>query len=109
MITFQNHSSSHKSSSSIYFCLLLLLVVVVLQIVVLQITVCGDVVKESECKKILGILANNKLSWWHHLNGDKSDPKKPKPGLIGQLSKRVGLLCQLVKLVPKEKFKVLVD
>ena len=51
------------------------------------ITVCGDVVKESECEKILGILANNKLSWWHHLNGDKSDPKKPKPGLIGQLSK----------------------
>ena len=43
------------------------------------------------------------------LHGDKSDPAKPKPGLIGQLSKRVGLLCQLVKLLPKNKFKILVD
>ena len=45
----------------------------------LQIMVCGNVVKESECEKILGIVANNKLSWWHHLYGDKTDPKKPVP------------------------------
>ena len=53
----------------------------------LQITVCGNVVEESECEKILGIIANNKLSWWHHLHGDHSNPNKPVPGLISQLSK----------------------
>ena len=66
----------------------------------LHINVCGDLVEESECEKILGILANNKLSWWHHLYGDTSDPKKPQPGLIPQLSKRVGLLSRLSRLVP---------
>ena len=42
----------------------------------LQITVCGKLVKESLCEKILGIVANNKLTWHHHLLGDNSDPKK---------------------------------
>ena len=41
--------------------------------------------------------------------GIKVTQRPPKPGLISQLSKRVRFLCQLVKLVPKEKFKVLVD
>ena len=56
----------------------------------LQISVCGAPVIESECEKIIGILANNKLTWFHHLYGDKSDPNKPQPGLIPLLAKRVG-------------------
>ena len=75
----------------------------------LQINVCGKIVKETECERILGIIANNKLTWWHHLFGDKSDPNKPIPGLISQLSQRVGLLCRLVKLLPKDRFKILVN
>ena len=70
----------------------------------LQIKVCGKTVKESESERILGVIANNKLTWWHHLYGDLSDPNKPVPGLISQLSKRVGMLSQLVKLLPHEKF-----
>ena len=75
----------------------------------LQINVSGNVVKESECERILGILANNKLMWWNKLYGDKSDPTKPIPGLISHLSKCVGLLSRLVDLVPAHRFKVLVD
>ena len=71
----------------------------------LQISVCGAPVIESECKKILGVLANNKLTWFHHLYGDKSDPNKPQPGLIPQLAKRVGLLSRLVHLVPLNRFE----
>ena len=41
----------------------------------LEIIVSGNVVQESECENILGILTNNKLTWWHQLYGDKSDPK----------------------------------
>ena len=56
-------------------------------------------------KLVNGVIANNKLSWWHHLNGDFSDPKKPIPGLISQLSKRVGLLSRLWRLLPQKKFE----
>ena len=75
----------------------------------LQINVCGKVVKETESERILGMIANNKLTWWHHLYGDNSDPSKPIPGLISQLSKRVGLLSRLVKFLPKDRFKMLVN
>ena len=75
----------------------------------LQISVCGAPVIESECEKILGVLANKKLTWFHHLYGDKSDPNKPQPGLIPQLAKHVGLLSGLVHLVPLNHFKKLVD
>ena len=75
----------------------------------LQISVCGAPVIESECEKILGVIANNKLTWFHQLYGDKSDLNKPQPGLIPQLAKHVGLLSRLVHLVPLNRFKKLVD
>ena len=75
----------------------------------LQINVCGKPVEESKSERILGIIANNKLTWWNHLYGDQSNPKKPVPGLIKQLSKRVGMLCQLVKILPKDKFIMTVN
>ena len=73
----------------------------------LQIEVCGKLVKESECEKILGILVNNKLTWSNYLLGDYSDPDKPITGLISQLSKRVGMLTRLSNIIPKERFKSL--
>ena len=74
-----------------------------------QITVCNKIVKESQCEKVLGLLVNNKLTWWNHLHGDDSDPKHPLPGLVKLLSKRVGMLARLVKLLPIQRFKMLVN
>ena len=75
----------------------------------LQLTVGGKTVHESECERILGLVANHKLTWWHYLYGDKTNPDKPIIGLISQLSKRVGLLCCLVKLLPKDRFRMIVN
>ena len=75
----------------------------------IEIQVCGKTVKESNCERILGILGNNKLTWHHHLFGDFSDPEKPISGLVSQLAKRVGMLSQLVKLVPADRFELLVN
>ena len=75
----------------------------------LQIDVCGNVVKESVCERILGVLVNNQFTWHHHLYGDYSNPKKPIPGLVSQLSKRVGMLSRLVHLLPANKFKMLAE
>jgi hypothetical protein len=75
----------------------------------IQIQVCGKVVKESNCEKILGILVNNKLTWSNYLSGDYSDPEKPISGLIQQLSKRVGMLARLSKVMPTNKFKCLIN
>ena len=54
-------------------------------------------------------MANNKLTWHHHLYGDFTDPKKPIKGLVSQLAKRVGLLSKLVKIIPSKRFKLLVN
>ena len=75
----------------------------------LAIQVGGKTVKESECERILGILANNKLTWHHHMFGDQTDPNKPIPGLISQLSRRVGMLARISSLVPYDRFKLLVN
>ena len=40
--------------------------------------------------------------------GDHSDPDKPVFGFINKLSKRVGMLARLAKVVTKEQFKSLV-
>jgi hypothetical protein len=74
-----------------------------------QIIVLGNIVKESICEKILGVLVNNQLTWHHHLYGDNSDPKKRIPGLIMQLSQRTGMLSRLVNLVPNSRFKTLTN
>ena len=74
-----------------------------------QITVCGKSVKATICEKILGVIVNNQLTHQHHMHGDKSDPKAPLPGLISQLSKRVGMLARLVHLVPAQRFKTLTN
>ena len=71
----------------------------------LELNVSSNVVQKSEGEQIIGILANNKLTWWHQLYGDKSDPKKQIPGLTSYLSKCLGL----VNLIPKHKFIILVD
>ena len=76
----------------------------------LQITVCGKTVAESQCEKILGVLMNNRLSWWSHMYGDNSDPtRKPFPGLVTTLSKRVGMLRRLSRLLPRDRLLMIAN
>ena len=77
----------------------------------IKIRVCGNVIRSSESEKLLGITVNNELTWRHHLYGEKwrIPEKENLPGLLVQLSQRVGMLKQLVRLVPKQKFKMLSD
>ena len=63
---------------------------------------CGDVVKESESEKLLGVIVNNTASWQHHLHGDEENP-----GLLPTLSKRVGVLKKLRRVTPERKFRQL--
>ena len=76
----------------------------------LQIRVCGNTVVESKCEKILGVLFNKRLSWSSHMYGDNSDPtRKPLPGIVTTLSKRVGMMKRLSRLLPKERLKMIAN
>ena len=50
-----------------------------------------------------------KLSWFHYIHGDYTNPQKPVIGLINQLSKRVGMLAKISNLMPSKKLKILVN
>ena len=64
----------------------------------------GDVVKESNSEKLLGMVVNNTATWHHHLHGDDEND-----GLLPTLAKRVGVLKKLRKYTPDKKFKQLVS
>ena len=70
---------------------------------VLSVTVCGDLVEELEAEKLLGIVVNNTCTWKNHMHG-YHDGKKQKPGLIKDLSKRVGILSKLRKYLHPTQF-----
>ena len=69
-----------------------------------QLTVCGDLVKNTTSEKLLGIVVNNTVTWHHQLHGDGDNP-----GLLPTLSKRVGILRKLRKVTPDRKFRQLVS
>ena len=50
---------------------------------------------------------NSEMTWKDYLYGETWRSKDNLPGLLPQLSQRVGLLKRLVKIVPKRKFKML--
>ena len=64
------------------------------------VTINGDVIEESRSEKLLGVVINNTLTWKDHLYGDEEND-----GLIPILSKRIGVLRRLRKLVPAYRFK----
>ena len=66
----------------------------------MNINVDGKIIEESSSEKILGIIVNNTLTWKNHLYGDNDNP-----GLIPQLSKRVGMLRRLSKHIDKKQLK----
>ena len=69
-----------------------------------SIEVCGQVVEETKSEKLLGLIVNNQNTWKEYLYGEQWRTKDNAPGLIPQLSQRVGLLRKLVHLMPKNRF-----
>ena len=69
-----------------------------------EITVAGHLVKESESERLLGLIVNNTMTWEHHLYGNE-DYK----GLIPKLSQRAKLIQRLAAVMPPEKLKVLAE
>ena len=61
-----------------------------------------DRISESSSEKLLGVVIDNRLSWKCHLYGDENNE-----GLVGQLSKRIGMITKLSKFVNKERLKTL--
>ena len=68
-----------------------------------KVTVCEDEVHESQSEKLLGVIANNTLTWKNHLYGNEEED-----GLIKNLSRRVNMLSRLRKFLPDHKFKSVV-
>ena len=58
----------------------------------------GDFKEESESEKLLGLVMNNTCTWKTLLYGNKENP-----GLVKQLSQRVGILKKLKTLMPRSK------
>ena len=59
---------------------------------------------ETSSEKLLGIIVNNSLTWKNHLFGNEEEP-----GLVKNLSKRIGILTKLRKYLTDKKFKQIVD
>ena len=66
----------------------------------LSVNVCGEQKFESSSEKLLGILVNNTATFKSHLYGDSENP-----GLLKQLSTRVGMLKKLRKYIPPIRLK----
>ena len=65
-----------------------------------SVAVDGQMKKETESEKLLGITVNNKLNWKNHLYGDEVNT-----GLLKQLSQRIGMLRKIRKFVTIPIFK----
>ena len=67
----------------------------------LSVKVDDHLVQESVSEKLLGMIINNKLTWSHHLHGDKENK-----GLISKLSQRAGLIRRLSQFMPQKQLKI---
>ena len=65
-----------------------------------EIKIENEEVKASRSEKLLGIVVNDSLTWKNYLHGEEDNP-----GLLHQLSKRVGVLKILRKYLPDGKFR----
>ena len=74
----------------------------------LSIIVDGKVIKETSSEKLLGVIMNNKMTWRDHLHGEtwRSDEKN-QPGIIPQLSQRVGILRKISAVASKKKLRMI--
>ena len=72
----------------------------------ISIEVDGKTVTESKSEKLLGVVLNNNLTWSDHPEGEHWRAEDNFPGLIAQLSQRVGLLQKLSYSTSKQKLKM---
>ena len=70
----------------------------------LKVVVDGNEVEATHSEKLLGLIVNCEMTWKDYLYGENWRVKDNFPGLLSQLSQRVGMLKRLVKIVPKIKF-----
>ena len=66
-----------------------------------SIMVDGQLVEETRSEKLLGVIMNSKMTWKEHLHGEKWRAENNSPGLIPQLSQRLGLLKKLARVASK--------
>ena len=69
-----------------------------------NVSICGDIKKETESEKLLGIILNNKLTWKNHLYGNEENL-----GLIKQLSQRINMMRQIRKFVNNNVFRTILN
>ena len=69
-----------------------------------RLTIDEKTVEPSRSQNLLGLVVNDTLTWKNHLYGDDDNL-----GLMKNLSKRVGMLKNLRKILPKKKFKQVVS
>ena len=69
-----------------------------------KIKVGEEEIEEAESEKVLGVIVNNKATWQHHLHGNED-----YPGLLKQLSQRVGMLKQVRKYMNKRQYKIIMN
>ena len=74
----------------------------------LSVMVCGETVEEVSAENLLGIVINNTCTWKNHMHG-YNDGVKDKPGLIKQLSRRVGLLSRLNRYLRPRQFSMVMN
>ena len=68
----------------------------------IEIRVDGKMVQETRSEKLLGIVINSEMTWKDHLYGESwREVDQNSPGLIPQLSQRIGILKKLGKHVSK--------
>ena len=72
-----------------------------------SILVDGQVVTESKSEKLLGVVMNNTMTWHEHLHGEDWRNEGNTPGLIPQLSQRLGILKKLSKFSSRKKLEML--
>lgn len=76
----------------------------------MAIQVDGKVVHETRSEKLLGVIINNELTWKEHLHGEKwREGNLNTPGLIPQLSQRLGILRKLSRIVSKRRLKLFAE
>ena len=70
----------------------------------ISISVDGQQIKESPSERLLGVVINNKMTWNDHIYGDSKNP-----GLINQLSQRLGLLKKISNIASKRKLRMIAN
>ena len=70
----------------------------------LNVNVCGEIKQETVSEKLLGVIVNNTATFKHHMYGDDENP-----GLIKQLSTRVGMLKRLKRFLSPAKLRMAMD